>query len=287
MHAKLISDAPRHRLGGLEVRRILPAAGCRSIGPFVFFDHFGPDVLAAGQGFDVPPHPHIGLATLTYLFAGEIVHRDSLGCEQPIRAGAVNWMTAGRGIVHSERTSPEKRAADMPIHGVQSWVALPAQHEETDPTFHYYAGERLPHVTLPGSLLRIVAGEAYGERSPVQTLSTLFCIDVELQAGATMSLPTGYPERGVYVVAGTLRCGDATIAAGEMAVFAAGDAELRAGIRSRVMLLGGEPLPERRHVWWNLVATSRERIERAKADWCNGRFAAVPGDSETMPLPDN
>jgi redox-sensitive bicupin YhaK (pirin superfamily) len=286
MHAKLISDALSHRLGGLDVRRILPAARCRSIGPFVFLDHFGPAVLAEGQGFDVPPHPHIGLATVTYLFAGEIVHRDSLGCEQVIRPGDVNWMTAGRGIVHSERTSAQSKAAAMPIHGLQIWVALPVRHEETAPQFRHHASEHLPRVTMPGVDLRIVAGEVYDARSPVQTLSSLFYVAAELDAGARITLPPGYAERGAYVVEGVLRCAGATISAADMAVFDAGDVELAAQQKSRVMLLGGEPLPGRRYMWWNFVSSSRERIEQAKADWREGRFAGVPGDSEAMPLPE-
>jgi len=286
MLTQLISGAPRHNLGGLDLRRILPSPRRRSVGPFVFLDHFGPAVLGAGQGIDVAPHPHIGLATVTYLLAGEMVHRDSLGHEQVIRPGDVNWMTAGRGIVHSERTSPENRAAEMPIHGLQSWVALPIVHEEDDPGFAHHPSERLPEVTMPGVALRIVAGAAYGERSPVQTLSSLFYIDAEFDPGARLILPQTYAERAAYVVDGELRCADATIATAEMGVIGPGDIEVMAPRASRALLFGGEPLQGRRHMWWNFVSSSRDRIEQAKADWREGRFAGVPGDSESTPLPE-
>ncbi len=286
MLTQRITDAPRRDLGGFEVRRVLPSPHRRSVGPYVFFDHFGPAVLGPGAGLDVRPHPHIGLATVTYLFAGEIVHRDSLGFVQTIRPGEVNWMTAGRGIVHSERTSPENKGGEMALHGLQTWVALPLEHEESDPGFWHHPGDSLPEVALPGVALRLVVGEAYGSRSPVGTLSRQFYVDARLDAGATLRLPGDYGERAAYVVEGELQCAGATIDATEMALFDAGEVALSAARDSRVVLLGGDPLEGRRHVWWNFVSSSRERIERAKADWREGRFAGVPGDDEFIPLPD-
>ena len=281
--------APRVRdLGGFTVRRVLPAAACPMVGPFVFLDQIGPADLPPGQGIDVRPHPHIGLATVTYLFDGEIMHRDSLGSAQPIRPGELNWMTAGRGIVHSERTPPEVRQRGSRLFGLQAWVALPTAFEETEPTFEHYGAEALPVVEEQGQQLRVIAGEAYGVRSPVTTHSRLFYVDIQLAAGATLSLPTDYPERAIHVAAGRIEIAGEVFADGRMLVFRAGASiKLRALDPARLMLLGGEPLDGPRHIWWNLVSSSTERIEQAKADWKAGRFPGVPGETEFIPLPDD
>ena len=280
--------APRPRdLGGFTVRRMLPAADCPMIGPFVFFDQVGPADLPPGQGIDVRPHPHIGLATVTYLFDGEIMHRDSLGSVQPIRPGELNWMTAGRGIVHSERTAPETRQRGSRLFGIQAWVALPEAFEETEPTFEHYSAEALPILDGPDRRLCVIAGELYGVRSPVKTHSALFYVDARLAAGATLSLPAEYPERAIHIAAGRIEVAGTAFEAGRMLAFRA-DAPitLRALDASRLLLLGGEPLDGPRHIWWNLVSSTPERIERAKADWQAGRFPAVPGETEFIPLPD-
>ncbi len=279
---------PRSRdLGdGFAVQRVLPSFARRMVGPFVFFDHFGPTILRAGTGLDVRPHPHIGLATVTYLFAGEILHRDSLGHAQPILPGDVNWMTAGRGIVHSERTPPALRAHDSPIFGIQSWVGLPQAYEETEPAFAHHGAASLPLLEGKGVSLRLIVGELYGARSPVETFSAMFYADVRLDAGATLELPASYEERAVYPVEGTIEAAGESFAAGRMLVFRKGDTvALRAATSARLLLLGGEPMDGPRHVWWNFVSSTRERIERAKEDWQSGRFAPVPGESDSIPLP--
>jgi redox-sensitive bicupin YhaK (pirin superfamily) len=281
---------PRLRdIGGFAVRRILPYAKRRMVGPFIFLDEFGPVALPAGQGIDVRPHPHIGLATVTYLFAGEILHRDSLGSVQAIRPGAVNWMTAGRGIVHSERSGDEERARDKQLHGMQSWVALPLEHEATEPSFIHHAEAALPVIERDGVRLRLIAGRAYGESAPVAVFSDLFYLHAELAAGAALELPEEHAERAFYVVSGALRVGGADYAPATMGVVKPGPARLTATAASRVMLLGGAPLQGegKRHIWWNFVASSPARIEEAKADWKAGRFPAVPGDDEVMPLPED
>jgi hypothetical protein len=280
--------APRLRdLGGFTVRRILPYAKRRMIGPFIFLDEMGPAALPAGQGLDVAPHPHIGLATVTYLFEGAIVHRDSLGSTQTIRPGAVNWMTAGRGIVHSERSGADERAQAKPLHGMQSWVALPLAQEETAPGFTHHDAETLPVIEDEGLWMRLIAGRAYGEQAPVEVFSELFYLHAELAAGASLDLPEEHAERAFYVVSGSIEldgapCGPATMAV----VKPQAAARITATAPSRVMLLGGAPLEGRRHIWWNFVASTPERIERAKADWKAGRFPAVPGDGDFIPLPE-
>ncbi|HXQ49700.1 MAG TPA: pirin family protein [Stellaceae bacterium] len=281
--------APRARdLGeGFVVRRVLPFAQRRAVGPFVFFDQLGPKSLSAGQGLDVRPHPHIGLATVTYLLDGEIMHRDSLGTVQPIRPGAVNWMTAGRGIVHSERTPPEKRRGPSMLAGLQLWVALPREHEETAPSFAHHPATALPRVAGEGKDVRIIAGSLYGARSPVATLSDLFCADVALASGARLEFPAGYEERGVYVISGAITLDGATFGPERFLVAAPGAAPVLAAVEaSRLLLLGGARLDGPRHIWWNFVSSREERIEQAKADWKAGRFAAVPGESEFIPLPE-
>lgn len=275
-------------LGGFSVRRVLPVPRQRSVGPFIFFDEMGPATFAAGEGIDVRPHPHIGLATLTYLFEGEIMHRDSLGVVQAIRPGAVNWMTAGRGIVHSERTGPEARARESRLHGIQSWIALPRDHEEDEPAFFHHPAAALPVLDRKGVRMRLIAGDAYGQRAPVATLSGMFYLDVELAAGARLQLPNEFPERAVYVVAGDVAIGDQIYASGRMLVLDAGhDVELVAQGEARLILLGGEALDGPRHLWWNLVSSRPERVEQAKAEWKAGRFEPVPGDPEFIPLPED
>ena len=274
-------------LGGLTVRRVLPAALRRTVGPFIFFDHMGPVVFAPGTGVDVRPHPHINLATITYLFEGAIDHRDSLGSFQTIRPGDVNWMTAGRGIVHSERTPQSARKRGSRVHGLQIWVALPTAHEETAPAFVHYPGATLPGLERGGVRLRVLAGAAHGLTSPVETLSPLFYVDATLSAGGVLELPAEHEERAVYVVEGSLRCGDEAAEPGRMLVFKGGaNVVLSTEQQCRIVVLGGAPLDGARHIEWNFVSSSKERIEQAKRDWQEGRFPKVPGDEvESIPLP--
>jgi redox-sensitive bicupin YhaK (pirin superfamily) len=273
---------------GFSVRRLLPAAARRMVGPFIFLDHFGPLRLEPGHGLDVRPHPHINLATVTYLFEGEILHRDSLGSEQPIRPGAVNWMTAGRGIVHSERSTAAARAGGPAMHGLQLWVALPRAHEEIAPSFRHYAADVIPALDRDRARLRVIAGTAYGVSSPVAALSPLFYVEAQLAEGATLAAPDEHDERAAYVVEGTVGCDGQTYGSGAMLVFRTGaKASLVALAPARVMLLGGAALDGPRHIWWNFVSSSPERIERAKEDWRQRRFASVPGDDvEFIPLPE-
>ena len=274
-------------LGGFRVRRALPSAQRRMVGPFVFFDHMGPAAFEAGQGIDVRPHPHIGLATLTYLVDGEMMHRDSLGSAREIVPGDVNWMTAGRGIVHSERSGAQARTAARTMQGLQSWVALPRAHEETAPGFVHHQAATLPSVSERGVTLRLVVGALYGQRSPVRTFSETFYVDAELAAGTAIPLPPDHPERAAYVLAGTVEIAGESFQAGSFLVFRPGDSiTIRAHAASRLLLLGGEPMDGPRHLWWNFVHSSSDRIEAAKADWRAGRFATVPGDdAEFIPLP--
>jgi hypothetical protein len=280
---------PRARdLGGFAVRRALPSAQRQMVGPFIFWDQMGPAEFLLGEGLDVRPHPHIGLATVTYLFEGEILHRDSLGTLQPIRPGDVNWMTAGRGIAHSERTAPEVRAAGARLFGIQAWVALPAAAEETEPDFAHLGRDELPVVTGEGKRVRIVAGSLYGERSPAATLSAMFYADAALAAGAALPLPAEHEERAVYVASGAVEVAGDRFEAGQLLVFRPGDAiTLAAPVPARLLLLGGEPMDGPRHIWWNFVSSRKDRIEQAKADWRAGRFTPVPGESELIPLPDD
>ncbi len=257
------------------------------VGPFVFFDHMGPAEFQPGSGVAVRPHPHIGLATMTYLFEGTILHRDSLGYVQPIEPGAVNWMTAGRGIVHSERTPPDLFENGSKLHGLQIWLALPTELEEIDPNFVHYPAEEIPVVSLPGVDVQIVAGSAFGETSPVVTTSETLYLALEMQPGATLAVPDGVDERAVYVVTGGLRIGGQQIAPGTMAVLRPdASVTIEALDETKAVILGGATLSGKRIVWWNLVSSSRERIEQAKDDWRNDRFENVPGDDEFIPLPD-
>jgi len=279
---------PRPRdLGGFEVRRALPSAERRNIGPFVFFDQMGPAELAPGSGIDVRPHPHIGLATVTYLFEGTIVHRDSLGSVQAIEPGAVNWMTAGRGIVHSERSDNELRQRRQKLYGLQIWVALPRRYEETDPDFTHYAPDLLPQIEGEGKTVRVIAGSLFGKASPVKTFSKLFYGDTVCRPGASLSLNNEYAERGIYLLEGDVDIHGQRFEPGRLLVFSSGDEiTIKAVSAARFVLFGGEPLDSPRHLWWNFVSSSSARIEQAKSDWKNGRFAPVPGDSEFIPLPE-
>ena len=279
---------PRPRdLGGFEVRRALPSAERRNIGPFVFFDQMGPAELAPGSGIDVRPHPHIGLATVTYLFEGTIVHRDSLGSVQAIEPGAVNWMTAGRGIVHSERSDNELRQRRQKLYGLQIWVALPRRYEETDPDFTHYAADLLPQIEGEGKTVRVIAGSLFGKASPVRTFSKLFYGDTVCRPGASLSLNNEYEERGIYLLEGAVDIHGQRFEPGRLLVFSSGDEiTIKAVSAARFVLFGGEPLDNPRHLWWNFVSSSSARIEQAKSDWKNGRFAPVPGDSEFIPLPE-
>jgi len=274
---------------GFTVRRALPSAHRRTVGPFIFFDQAGPVTFSAGEGLDVRPHPHIGLATVTYLLQGELLHRDSLGSVQTIRPGAVNWMTAGRGIVHSERTGEDVRSAGGPLFGLQTWVALPKQHEETAPAFFHHEASDIPQADAGGVSIRVVAGSSDGMTSPVQTFSDTLYADISLADGARYQLKAEHIERAAYVISGALTVEGQTggFAAGELVIFKP-DAEiiLRADGPTRLMLVGGEPLAEPRHIFWNFVSSSQERIEQAKADWQQNRFDRVPGETEFIPLPE-
>ncbi len=274
-------------LGEFDVGRVLPAPARRTVGPFIFFDHMGPAHLAAGRGMDVRPHPHVCLATVTYLFEGEIFHRDSLGSALAIRPGAINWMTAGRGIVHSERSPAEARPAGPVLHGLQLWVALPKSQEEREPAFAHHPADTIPELTERGVVLRVLAGEAHGARSPVEVASPLFYVEARLDAGARLEL-TDHEERAVYVVEGAVECDGAPLRPRTMAV-------LRPGVRpvltatapTRLVTLGGAPLDGPRYVWWNFVASSKERIIEAARQWKADGFPRVPGDEhERIPLTD-
>ena len=280
-------DGRVHDLGdGFIVRRMLPHLLARHIGPFVFFDHMGPVKLAPGRGMDVRPHPHIGLATVTYLFEGTIRHRDSLGSVQDIRPGDVNWMTAGRGIAHSERTPDAERATGQNMHGIQIWVALPQSAEEIDPEFHHHPAATLPVIEGEGVNLRLVVGTALGHTSPVRVFAPMFYLAAEFSAGGRFVLPAEYAERAVYALDGELSVDGEMLGAGRMAVLTAGDViEISAAAPVRAVLFGGAPLDGERHLYWNFVSSSRERIERAKQDWVAGRFGQVPGETEFIPLP--
>ena len=283
-----VIDARARDLGGFTVGRVLPSAARQLIGPFIFFDHMGPAAFPPGRGIDVRPHPHIGLATVTYLFEGEIVHRDSLGSHQPIRPGDVNWMTAGRGITHSERTGTGPRQAGSRLDGLQLWVALPRSQEETHPEFHHHPARDLPAVDIAGTRVRVLAGSAFGKTSPVRTLSPLFYADAAMPADSELPLPNEHEERAAYIVSGRVECGNEAAERGRMLVFTPGAAaSLRAVSDARVALIGGAPIDGERHIFWNFVSSSQARIEQAKSDWRQGRFPKVPGDEqEFIPLPD-
>ena len=285
----VIETRARDLVDGFKVRRALPSRQRRMVGPFIFLDQMGPEILTSGKGLDVAPHPHIGLATVTYLFAGELMHRDSLGSIQAIRPGEVNWMTAGRGIAHSERTPQEMRTTGSELFGIQSWVALPTQFEENEPTFAHHGANELPVIEDHGKRVRLICGSLYGARSPVQTFSDMFYAEVMLEEGASISVPSEHVERAAYVVEGSISIDGEMFQAGQLLVFKPKSEIIlstAATSNARVMLLGGEPLDGRRHIWWNFVSSSSERIDQAKEDWKSGRFSTVVGETEFIPLPE-
>jgi len=273
-------------IGGFDVRRVLPGFPHKMVGPFIFFDHMGPARFPPGKGVDVRPHPHIGLATVTYLFDGAIVHRDSLGRVQRIEPGDVNWMTAGAGIVHSERTAPQDRPAGPRLHGIQTWLALPLKYEQIEPNFSHYSKATLPVISAPGAELRVIAGHAYGARAPAAVYSEVLYVAAEMQPGAKIEVPPEHEERGVYLVEGDVKLSGAPLALQTMAVLPNGGTfVIEAASFARLMLLGGARMDGDRHIWWNFVASSRELMEAAKQRWREGRFPAVPGETEFIPLP--
>jgi redox-sensitive bicupin YhaK (pirin superfamily) len=285
----LVILPPVRDLGdGFSVRRALPSAQRRMVGPFIFFDQMGPTAFGAGEGLDVRPHPHIGLATLTYLLDGAIEHRDSLGTVMTIQPGAVNLMTAGSGIVHSERSPQSARPNGGPLFGLQTWIALPAADQEIAPAFDHYPAQDIPSLEAEGVKLSLVVGQSDGLRSPVKTYSDTLYADLVLADQARYQLKADHVERAVYVVSGAVEIvgQEGAFTAGEFVVFKPGaEIVLRAAGATRLMLVGGEPFPEARQIFWNFVSTSAERIEQAKRDWREGRFAKVAGDDEFIPLP--
>jgi redox-sensitive bicupin YhaK (pirin superfamily) len=286
MALTLLEPASRELAPGFSVRRALPVATCRSVGPFVFFDHFGPVRFELAETADVRPHPHIGLATVTWLFEGEIVHRDSLGSVQPIRPGEVNWMVSGCGIVHSERAPDTARGKPARSHGLQVWVALPRDREDDAPAFLHLSADRVPVFEAPGLRLAIVAGDAWGLRSPVPVATrTLYAVGT-MAAGASLALPADHAERAVYLIDGALEIDGQAVPANRLALVDAGDTgRLRARSASTLAVFGGDPLDGPRFLWWNFVASSRERIEDAKRRWHEDRFPPIVGETERIPLP--
>ncbi len=277
----------QHDIGNLVVRRVLPALAVRTIGPFIFFDHIGPATLGPGAGLDVRPHPHIGLATVTYLFEGAIMHRDSLGSLQKIVPGDVNWMTAGTGIVHSERTPDAERASGSTVHGIQTWVALPLDAEDTEPSFEHHAAQTLPQFERNGVTLRVIAGTAFGHTSPARTFSRTLYVAAHFAPGSAIALEPEHDERGVYLVEGDLSIDGTPLEAAQMAVLTPGETvTLASRDGATVMLLGGAKLDGERFIEWNFVASSREKIERAKTAWMNQQMGKVPGETEWIPLPE-
>ena len=283
----LILNPHARDLGGFTVQRLLPAFPTKMIGPFIFFDHFGPIAFAPGEGADVRPHPHIGLATVTYLFEGEMIHRDSLGSVQTIEPGAVNWMTAGRGIVHSERTPPETRVRAHRMHGVQTWVALPKDREMAEPSFSHQPKATLPEIVRPGVTMRLLAGTAFGEQAPTPIFSPMFYVAVEMEPGAAIELSPEHEQRGVYAVDREVLVAGEALPAPHCAVLAE-DATVRleATTGARVMLFGGAGMDGDRKIWWNFVASSRALIDAASERWREQRFPPIPGETEFIPLPE-
>jgi redox-sensitive bicupin YhaK (pirin superfamily) len=279
--------APSKDLGGFTVRRALPSIETRMVGPFIFFDQMGPAEFRVGEGIDVRPHPHIGLSTVTYLFDGSIMHRDSLGTALPIAPGDVNLMTAGRGIVHSERTAAEEKAKGARLHGIQAWLALPKAHEETDPGFTHLGAADLPRIEAPGRMVRLIMGDLYGERAPTPFPHETFYAEAVLAPGATLPLDADHEERAVYIVSGAIDVAGERFEAGRLLVFRPDDRiSLLALSNARLMLLGGAAMDGPRHIWWNFVSSRRERIDIAKEEWKSMRFDTVPGDAEEfIPLP--
>lgn len=282
---KLIIEPVSKDLGEFSVRRALPDKRRQRIGPFIFFDHMGPADFPPGSGVNVRSHPHIGLATVTYLFNGEILHRDSLGFVQQIQPGAVNWMTAGRGIVHSEKVTDDIRANGQFLHGIQTWVALPTDDEEVEPSFRHYAAESIPTVELDGATVRVIIGSAFGVASPVATCSETLYLEARIEKGRELDLPQA-EELGAYVVDGQFSISGATVGAGQLAVLDHDtNVRLHALSECHLMICGGDALDGERHIWWNFVSSSRQRLEQAKNDWRDGRFDAVPDEDDFIPLP--
>lgn len=275
-------------LGGLEVRRALPTVKRQMVGPFIFFDQMGPAEFLTDEGFDIRPHPHINLATVTYLFEGRIRHRDSLGTDREIEPGAVNWMKAGRGIVHSERTDEERRRKGQRLFGLQTWVALPEAQEESDATFVHHGADELPVVEDHGTTARLIAGEAFGAKSPLVTASETLYADIELAPGARIAIEPSVTERALYTISGEVDVAGQVFPAARLLVLRPGDQiVVRATSPARIMLFGGEPMEGPRWIWWNFVSSRKERIEQAQEEWRRGRFDTVPGDeTEFIPLPE-
>lgn len=283
----LVLDPHPRDLGGFSVQRLLPSWPTKMVGPFIFFDHFGPIEFAPGVGADVRPHPHIGLATVTYLFDGDIIHRDSLGTVQRIEPGAVNWMTAGSGIVHSERTSPEARARGHRMHGIQTWVALPSDREQVDPSFSHQPKAVLPEIAQPGVRMRLLAGTAFGQSAPTPVFSPMHYLALEMEPGAAVELPPEHEERGVYAVAGEIRIAGEQLPERHLGVLPEGATlRIEAPFGARTMLLGGMPLEGEYRIWWNFVASSRTLIDAASRRWREREFPPVPGETEFVPLPE-
>jgi redox-sensitive bicupin YhaK (pirin superfamily) len=286
MDSTVAINAKSKDIGGFPVRRALPAIERRMVGPFVFLDQMGPTQLAPGQRLDVRPHPHIGLSTMTYLIEGEILHRDSLGTVQMIRPGAINWMTAGSGITHSERT-PQETSRGTTLSGIQFWVALPKSHEEMAPAFLHLEANDLPVIKDGKFSARIIAGGAFGAHSPLKAPHPMVCVDIATANGASLELPADYPERALYVAGGDIELANVRYGQGQLLVLPPGTlAVVRSISDARLMLLGGEPMDGPRHIWWNFVSSSKDRIEQAKQDWRLGRFPTVPGETEFIPLPE-
>jgi redox-sensitive bicupin YhaK (pirin superfamily) len=282
---ELIIEPQVKDLGEFTVRRVLPAPEKQMVGSFIFFDHMGPAEFPPGQGIQVRPHPHIGIATVTYLFEGEIMHRDNLGFVQPIQCGAVNLMTSGSGMVHSERAGDDLNETSR-LHGIQSWMALPVEEEEHDPEFKHYPADDIPQTDVNGVMVRVIIGEAYGHTSPVHAYSSTLYLECMMRDGAEITLPDQYEELGAYVVAGSVAIDGQSYTEGVMAVAADGQTmTLHANEQSRIMVVGGDNLGKR-YLYWNFVSSSRERIEQAKSDWRDGKFATVRGETEFIPLPD-
>jgi redox-sensitive bicupin YhaK (pirin superfamily) len=286
MSSILVINAKTRDIGGFPVRRALPAIERRMVGPFIFLDQMGPTRLAPEQKLDVRPHPHIGLSTMTYLLEGEILHRDSLGTVQMIRPGAINWMTAGSGIAHSERT-PQDAAAGSPLSGIQFWVALPKSHEEMSPAFLHLEASELPVVEDRNVSARIIAGDAFGSHSPLSAPHPMICVDIAMATGAHIELPADHPEQALYVASGEIELHGARHGQGQLLILpTATHCSVQATSDARLILLGGEPMDGPRHIWWNFVSSSKDRIEQAKQDWKQGRFPAVPGETEFIALPE-
>lgn len=274
-------------LGGFKARRLLPSEKRSMVGPFIFFDHLGPAIFPAGKGVDVRPHPHINLATVTYLFEGALLHKDSLGTIQEIRPGEVNWMTAGQGISHSERSPEAERQIESRLHGIQTWVALPAEAEEVAPNFHHHPATAMPTWKSEGVIVTLIAGDAYDHSSPVKTFSPILYLDLQFPTGGSFTLTTPYSERAVYSVTPTLTVDDQPLEQHRLAIVAPHQpVTITAGPSARCIVIGGEPLGPR-HKWWNFVSSRPQRIEQAKQDWRDGKFGQVPDESEFIPLPES